>query len=261
MNCEDLKAGLVAMLYGELDRGEVRSVTRHLEECADCRASFDALRQASTAMRQWKRLEDTAAVPRPYEEPWLMQRDAVAAGAWQRLREWCATPLALPRWGLAGAAAAALCLFVAAARLDVEWGEGRLEVAWRGAASRTPAAADTSGTSSPVIAAQVAGLIQQSEDRQVAATRQFVQELAAEVNRQRQEDLQIVGYGLGELSQETQYRLAKTNRRLDQVAQYLISQGSSVNRPPVRPDLELDSGEESGVVRPEMGGQGDFQWE
>jgi anti-sigma factor RsiW len=72
MNCADLNEALVDLVDGRLDGAERRSVERHLEGCAQCRALVEDLRSIRAAAFMLDRRE-------PRAETWSKVQAAIAA--------------------------------------------------------------------------------------------------------------------------------------------------------------------------------------
>lgn len=72
MNCADLNEVLVDLVDGRLDSAEQRSVERHLEGCANCRALIEDLRSVRGAAFMLDRRE-------PKAETWMKVKAAIAA--------------------------------------------------------------------------------------------------------------------------------------------------------------------------------------
>jgi len=53
MNCTDVRAELVDLLYGELEEHERTGASAHLERCADCRPAWVELRSVAAALDRW----------------------------------------------------------------------------------------------------------------------------------------------------------------------------------------------------------------
>src|SRR6478736_963521 len=71
MNCEDLNEALVDLVDGRLDGAEQRSLERHLEGCANCRALVDDMRSIRAAAFMLDRRE-------PQPETWSKLQAAIA---------------------------------------------------------------------------------------------------------------------------------------------------------------------------------------
>ena len=71
MTCEDLKEALVDLVDGRLDGAEERSVERHLEACANCRALVEDMRSIRAAAFMLDRHE-------PKAETWSKLQAAIA---------------------------------------------------------------------------------------------------------------------------------------------------------------------------------------
>jgi len=72
MNCADLNEALVDLVDGRLDGAEQRSVERHLEGCANCRALVEDMRSIRAAAFMLDRHE-------PKAETWSKLQAAIAA--------------------------------------------------------------------------------------------------------------------------------------------------------------------------------------
>jgi anti-sigma factor RsiW len=97
MTCEDLKEALVDLVDGRLDGAEERSVERHLEACANCRALVEDMRSIRAAAFMLDRHE-------PKAETWSKLQAAIAAEPKGRLLDMTPRHRSLPIW-LAAAAA------------------------------------------------------------------------------------------------------------------------------------------------------------
>jgi hypothetical protein len=79
MSCANVRAGLVDLLYAELDEDNRAGVSTHLEECAECWTAWLELRSVASALDRW-----TVPAPRGIAERVLAElaiREAGAAGA------------------------------------------------------------------------------------------------------------------------------------------------------------------------------------
>jgi anti-sigma factor RsiW len=79
MNCADLNEALVDLVDGRLDGAEQRSVERHLEGCAQCRALVEDLRSIRAAAFMLDRRE-------PRADTWSKVQAAIAAEPAPRAR-------------------------------------------------------------------------------------------------------------------------------------------------------------------------------
>lgn len=106
MNCQDVRARLVDLLYAELPEEDHAGVSRHLEQCPDCQAAWLELRAVSSALDRW-----TAPAPRGIAER-VLATLAIREAAAARAQGPVAGVMHLLGFLLAGAGAAALSLLL-----------------------------------------------------------------------------------------------------------------------------------------------------
>jgi hypothetical protein len=115
MNCNDARAALPLLIYGEVGPQEQATLRDHLASCPACRREHQALADV-------RRLLDAAPAPKvAVDLPRLYQ--SLAARQARPLRHWRRAALVL------GALAAGLLLLLGL-RLEVRLGQGQLVVRW-----------------------------------------------------------------------------------------------------------------------------------
>jgi len=96
MNCQQVRAKLIELVYEELTGEDRSAVENHLRDCAACRAEYDALRLGRAAMALARRgqpgpMEWAAPVPRPAGRAyrhWLPAAVAAAAAVLVAVAVW-----------------------------------------------------------------------------------------------------------------------------------------------------------------------------
>ncbi len=215
MKCDDTKLAMMDLLHDEIDVETGRLLRTHLAHCEPCRREYQELNRASLALHAWP--EEAPPADFVFVQPrtnWLasLKNLILPEGAPLGAR------LAV---GLTGALAAAL---VTSALFN-------LEVSYRGGeftlrSSLAPRAkVELTEQFKAEVAEQlrrenrelVAQLVQARYQEQQAEIDRTLVNLATEINRQRQQDILLLGRGLEKVEQNTANRLRQTDRMLDQL--------------------------------------------
>lgn len=215
MKCEFSREKLVGFFYDELAADERAGVEEHLSGCSSCRKEVKQLTQTTNLLQAW-----------PDESPQLNLRFvAEPARHKSRLRNVVSRRVGI---GLAAGAAAAL-LLLALMNFEASYAHGNLSVKL----SLFPQ------QSQPVMAAHpdsakfvtqpqfdawqaehvqfVRGLLADLETRQRRDNRLLLTDLVENIERQRQQDLRVVGKGLEAVQLSSENRLRRTNAVLSQL--------------------------------------------
>src|SRR5262245_4367061 len=215
MKCEDTKLLLMDFLYEEIDPESEKHLRFHLESCSACRAEYEGLQRASLALRAWPEAEPPQALV--FVEKRASWRQALQqvlfpehASVWLRLG-----------FGF-GAAAVTALLLSAVLNLEVKYDAGRF--AYRASLAPRAEAELTDEVKQQVLAELqkqnnelVAQMVQAGYEKQRSDLDRALVDLTSEWQRQRKNDLLVVGRGLEEVQQTTDTRLRQTHQMLDQL--------------------------------------------
>ena len=216
MNCD--RQQLLDFLYEELEPEAHRAVESHLESCPDCRRELKELGGTTRLLRTWPDEESHLNLVFVAEEA---EKEKRSLPAWLTTAAW-------RRWtfGLAGSLAAVL-LLLALVDFEFTYDSGRLDLAVDFAGSAAPPAVDDLDqpiTRRDLLAAQqqslqlIQTMLQEGEIRQQRNLGLTLAQFSQQLERQRQQDLQIVGRRLEESDWYTESRF----RRNEDVLQQLI---------------------------------------
>ncbi|MDZ7290184.1 MAG: zf-HC2 domain-containing protein [candidate division KSB1 bacterium] len=215
MTCDEIKILLMDFLYNEIEPESEKLVRAHLQNCPACRSEYETLNRTSLTLKIWEN-----------EEPRLHVVFVRESKSWWAALKEKILPAEAPAWGkLVGVSAGIILgvlLISALLNLEISFKNG--DFTYR--ASLVPRAAQ-SGMAR--IDSQLVMQIQQQAydtyQRMLLASQQQQREdfnrtlaqLAAELNRQRQSDLLLVGRGLDEFQQHTYSRLNRNDQVLNQL--------------------------------------------
>jgi hypothetical protein len=221
MTCDEIKILLMAFLYNEIEPESEQFVRTHVQNCSACRAEYEALSRTSLTLKAWENEEPRLhLVFLPERKSWL--------SAWQDKL----FPSRAPIWGkLAGLAAgiAMGVLFVSALlNTEISFNNGNFTY-------RTSLLPRQSATADSQLVAQIRQeldekyqpLLLASQQQQRDEFNRTLAKFAAEIDRQRQSDLMLVGRGLDEFQQHTNSRFERNDELLNQFLR-------SVKSPPQR---------------------------
>ncbi|MDD5543191.1 MAG: hypothetical protein PHX83_08455 [Acidobacteriia bacterium] len=212
MNCQEFKDHMTEMALEEMSAEARRPLEQHAAECAQCGLQWKQVRQIPALLRAgWP--EET--LPRTVR--WNPEvAEPGTASIWQ----WLA---AAPRWmnWSAATAAAVVILFagVSLARLQIQYGQGRLTVAFGGSVS-APVSSTAPSTSASLSPADVEKLINSKYAELNAQERQeyaaSLDRLAQQMQAQREGDLRKIGDAFDQVKNV----MWKQMQRNDAIVQY-----------------------------------------
>jgi hypothetical protein len=216
MNCN--REQLLDYLYQELEPEAHRAFESHLESCPDCRRELQELGGTTRFLRTWPDEESRLNLVFVAEEA---EKEKWALPSWLTTAPW-------RRWtiGLAGSLAA-LLLLLALVDFEFTYASGRLDLAVNFAGSAAPPAVadlDQPLTRRDLLAAQqqslelIQTMLQEGEIRQQRNLGLTLAQFSQQLERQRQQDFQVVGRRLEESDWYTENRF----RRNEDVLQQLI---------------------------------------
>ncbi|MDZ7269864.1 MAG: zf-HC2 domain-containing protein [candidate division KSB1 bacterium] len=215
MRCEDTKLAMMDLLHDEIDVESGRLLRTHLAHCEACRREYEELSRASLALHAW-----------PPENPpadlvFVHPRTSWLTALKQLILPEGAPLAARLAVGFTGALVAAL-VTSALLNLEIRYRDG--EFTWR--SSLTPhRTVELTEQFKQEVTEQlrrenrelVAQLVQAHYQEQQAEFDRTLVSLATEFNRQRQQDILLLGHGLEKIEQNTAQRLRQTDRILDQL--------------------------------------------
>jgi len=257
MTCEEMKLALMDYLYEELSAEEKAPLVDHLAGCASCRAESEALAQTSRVLKAWPEVAPKMSFVFATEKPsWL---DALASKVFGQRQPWWRWGFALAAAAAAFALLALAVVntelsyskgnFQFKVSLLPRPEERTMAVATarnrRDTPGATAPAVDVDSLKEALLAelraenrVAMEASIKASEERQrrhwnaalADYTRrteqahlelaQVMAQFAEEIQRQRQADLRLVGRGLEQVYLDTQRRIERTNRTLEDFIKY-----------------------------------------
>ena len=223
MNCNDLKPLFMDYLYDEISEDDRRLLLAHLARCQSCQAEFDALKKTSNILQQWEDIDpDFNVIMVTEKAPWLT-----------RLKNYITGLLPQPKriaFGLVYAAVGCfLVLAIANTQISYRQGEFKMSLGLFSKPAQQTSQDDLS-TKQVVEKLQqenyylMSTLLQQSEARQQKEIATAVLQLRQDFERQRVEDLNLVGYGLNNIEQNTSRQIQQTGRSLKELIQLINAQ-------------------------------------
>ncbi len=223
MKCDQLRSLMMDYLYDELSDEDRQRLESHVMTCAACRQRLAAFQQTSAMLQQWDDVDPDFHVVMVAPKPSLLDR----------AKQWLAAPtFNFPRLaqGVAAAIAVAfLILAIANTEISYRSGEFSFRVGFLPRPKQLPAA-DPMLTQQTIERLQqenyylMTTLIQQSEARQRQELAANLLKLRKDLERQRLEDLHLVGLGLDNIEQKTVKKIERTDRSLNEFIRLISSQ-------------------------------------
>lgn len=223
MNCEKSRWLMMDYLYDELAEDDRQLLEAHVTSCKACQQELAALQQTSAILQQW----DDA------DPDFHMVMVTPKASFVERLKDLLSVPWRrLPRFAVGAVVALVIALIVLAiANTEISYRAG--EFSFR--ISLLPRAVPRP-TVDPMLTQQtierlqqenfylMTTLIQQSEARQRQELAANLLKLKKDFERQRLEDLHLVGLGLEDIEQKTVKKIERTDRSLNEFIRLISSQ-------------------------------------
>ena len=210
-------------LYDEISEDDRNLVLAHLARCQSCQQEIDALKNTSGILQKWGDIDPDFNV--------IMVTEKVS---WSRqLKNYIENVLPQPKRIALGFvyAAVGFLLVLSLANTRVSYREGEFNVSMGLFSKPAPE------TSPPdVFTKQVLEklqqdnyylmntLLQQSEARQRKEIAATIMQMRQDFERQRVEDLNLVGYGLNNIEQNTNRQIQQTGRSLNELIQLINAQ-------------------------------------
>ncbi len=206
MKCEEIILDLPSLLYGELSEDERERLMSHISGCQDCRD-------------EWEEMKTTEAVMMELGEEEPPESIVFIAENTPRFRAKL-LKLIQPRnalkWGLA-AAAALVVLWIFKPSVSLKDGDFRLAFGRRAPVESVSAAAIEGRLQAERIETlklMSRLLVEQSEEQRRDYTLTLT-EFARSLERQRRDDLRLIGSGLENVNKNSQVGLYMTNMRME----------------------------------------------
>ncbi len=199
-------------LYNESEPESEKLVRAHLQNCPACHGEYAALSRASLTLKAWEN-----------EDPRLHLVFVQESQSWLGALKEKLFPAEAPVWGKLASIAAGIVLGVLliSAVLNTEISFNHGNFTYR--TSLAPRPASTATVDLTQIQQQIEDKYQRlllaSQQQQREEFNRTLAQLAAEFNRQRQSDLQLVGRGLDEFQQHTYSRLNRNDEMLNRLLQ------------------------------------------
>lgn len=221
MNCNDLKPLFMDYLYDEISEDDRKQLLAHLAQCRSCQAEFDALKKTSSVLQKWEDIDPDFNV--------IMVAEKVLW--WSQLKNYITNAIPRPKKIALGLvyATVGFLLVLSIANTQISYRQGEFKMSM-GLFSK-PAPQDDVLTTEVVKKLQeenyylMSTLLQQSEARQRKEIAATVLQLQQNFERQRVEDLNLVGYGLNNIEQNTNRQIQQTGRSLNEIIQLINAQG------------------------------------
>ncbi|MDZ7343198.1 MAG: zf-HC2 domain-containing protein [candidate division KSB1 bacterium] len=221
MACHEMKNLLMDFLYNEISAESEKLVRAHLQSCAACRNEYEALSRTSLTLKAWEN-----------EDPHLNLVFVRESKSWWTVVKEKLFPAPAPLWGkLAtgfGLGLAAVFFVSALLNAEITFEEGKFS--YRASlVPRQPTAIEVDSLLVMEIQRQSRELVNQmllaSQEQQRLELNRALAQFASEINRQRRNDLLLVGRGLEEVQQHTTTRLERADEMLNELFR-------TVNLPP-----------------------------
>lgn len=223
MNCNQIQPLFMDFLYDEISDDDRQMVQAHLSECDSCQRELDSLRKTSQLLQQWEEVDPDFNV--------VMVTEKVS---WfGRLKGWVTKLLPRPKkivYGLAYSLVGVL-LVLAVANTEIVYRQGEFNVRM-GLFSKPTPLQTTDNLATQQLLEQLQkdnyilmnSLIQQSETRQRKEIASALIQLRQDVERQRVEDLSLVGFGLDNVEKNTVRQMRKTDNSLNELIRLINAQ-------------------------------------
>jgi len=210
MRCDEIKILLMDFLYNEIESESEKLVRAHLQNCAACRAEYEALSRTSLTLKAWEN-----------EDPRLHLVFVKESHGWLSALKEKFESRRVPAMGKLAwlAAGIAIGVLFISALLNTEISYNSGNFAYRTSLLPRPAA-----TADSQLVAQIRRELNEKYQQMLTASQQqqradfnrTLAQFATEVDRQRQIDLMLVDRGLNEFQQHTNSRFEQNNELLNQ---------------------------------------------
>jgi hypothetical protein len=216
MKCEEIRSLMMDYLYNELSEEDRDAFISHLAICHDCRKVAESLKTVSNILQQWEDV-DTEINIMPFRDnrSWIL-----------RLKDSLSSFLPSPgkmSLGLAyGLAAIFLVLSVASTEISFKDGNFKMSMGFLSRPEQQENQNDlyVQGLIERLFNENIrltSSLIQENEARQRKVLAYFLTALQKDFERQRYQDLNLVGYGLESIQKSTNKQIQQIDYALTEL--------------------------------------------
>jgi hypothetical protein len=216
MKCEQFRSLMMDFLYDEMSEEDRISFNSHLSQCEECRKEVESLRFTSRILRQWEDVDhDINVIPVKDKPLWITRFKDSILNLFSRPRK-IATGLAY------GFAAIFLLLAIANAEISFKDGDFKLSM---GLLPRPEQQENINDLYAQRLVEQIlnenirltSSLIQESETRQRKELAYILLSLQKDIERQRYQDLNLVGHGLDTIQKNTNQQIQQIDYTLNEI--------------------------------------------
>lgn len=224
MKCNDVKPLFMDYLYDEISDEDKSLFLAHLSQCQSCQKELESLEKTSHILQQWEDADPDFNVVRVTEKvPWL-----------RHLKERWFQLTSKPGKIALGLVYAAVVIFLLLAMANTEISYRNGEFQFSSGLFSKPALQQK--TADDLYSQQlleklqrenyllVNTLIQQSEARQKKELTSALIQFRQDIERQRVEDLNLVGYGLDNIERKTFRQIRRTDNSLNELIRLISTQ-------------------------------------
>jgi len=214
MKCEFSHERLIGFFYDEITADEKAEVEKHLTNCVSCQTEIKRLTQTADLLQAW-----------PDEEPQLNLRFVEPA----RPKRWLGKVLPRPVWIGFAAGTVTVLLLLALLNFEASYFDGTLSVKLSLWPQQSQSVTTTPEDSAKFVTqtqfdawkeahmTTVQDMLAEMEGRQRRESRLLLTELLQDIERQRQQDLRVVGRGLDAVQLSSENRFRRTSAVLNQL--------------------------------------------
>jgi hypothetical protein len=220
MKCEEYRLLMMDAIYDEITQDDLKSLKNHLAQCSDCRAKFDTLKATTQTLAQWPDVEPGVNLT------FVTQPVSRLGELLKRLKSY-KTPY---RLGLALASALVLLALINT-RVNLGQGQFDFESSLLGHKSQPPATNLATQTDLDNLRQEnyqlVTAILDEYSRRNKVETAVMLNAFYNEIEKKRQNDLQLVSNAMEQVQYGTSQRIEQTDRALGTLIKYvnLQSQG------------------------------------
>ncbi|MDZ7263991.1 MAG: zf-HC2 domain-containing protein [candidate division KSB1 bacterium] len=215
MSCKDMQSLLMDFLYDEISDADRELFLAHFARCKSCQQEYIALKRTSGILQEWEDVDpDFNFIVVNEKRHWT-----------DYLKDLLAKLLPQPKivtYGVIGSVVG-IFLLLAAANTEISYQQQQFRIRF-GLFQKPISAEQTDHLATQRLIEQLqqenyllmTSLIQQSEARQRKEMTSAMIQLRQDIERQRIEDLNLVGFGLENIERNTYHRIQKTDNSLNE---------------------------------------------
>lgn len=223
MSCKDMQSLLMDFLYDEISDADRELFLAHLADCKSCQQDYISLKRTSSILQEWEDVNpDFNIIVVNEKSHWA-----------NYLKDLLAKLIPRPKklaYGVIGSLVG-IFLLLAAANTEISYQQQEFKLRL-GLFQKPVNAAKTDNLATQRLIEQLqqenyllmTSLIQQSEARQRKEMSAAMIQLRQDIERQRIEDLNLVGFGLENIERNTYHRIQKTDNSLNEFIRLINAQ-------------------------------------